>query len=105
MRTGIAIAILALAGAPARAHRLDEYLQGTIVSVERNRLQVQMTLTAGIAVYPFVASGIDADGNGVFSEKEQREYAARVLRDLSLHIDGDRRLRACCRSGSPPWTR
>jgi hypothetical protein len=31
---------------------------------------------------------IDRDGDGLISETEQRAYAARVLRDLSLSIDG-----------------
>ncbi len=47
-----AAAILVLAGTPAFAHRLDEYLQGTIISVEKNRVDFQMTLTPGVAVFP-----------------------------------------------------
>lgn len=85
-----AAVILLLAGKPAPAHRLDEYLQGTILSVEKSRLQAQMTLTPGVAVYPIVLAGIDTDGDGVVSETEQRAYAERVLRDLSLTMDGHR---------------
>jgi hypothetical protein len=90
MTTRLIVAIFALTGPLAFAHRLDEYLQGTIISVESNRLQAQMTLTPGVAVFPFVMSSIDSDGNGMLSEQEQRAYAARVLRDLSLAIDGNR---------------
>jgi len=90
MRAGLAAAILALAGTPAFAHRLDEYLQGTIISVEKNRIELQMTLTPGVAVYPIVLAEMDTDASGVISETEQREYAGRVLRDLSLTIDGHR---------------
>jgi hypothetical protein len=90
MRTLVTVTILALAATAALAHRLDEYLQGTIVSVEKNRLQAQMTLTPGVAVYPIVIGQIDTDANSIISEAEQRAYAERVLRDLSLTIDGHR---------------
>lgn len=85
-----AAVVFLLAGTPALAHRLDEYLQGTLISVEKGRLQAQMTLTPGVAVYPIVIAGIDTDADGVISETEQRVYAGRVLRDLSLTIDGHR---------------
>jgi hypothetical protein len=90
MKLKFAAVILLLAGMPAFAHRLDEYLQGTIVSVEKNRLQAQMTLTPGVAVYPIVLAAIDSDADGVISSAEQRAYAEQVLRDLSLAIDGHR---------------
>jgi hypothetical protein len=88
MRTRLAIAILLLSTARASAHRLDEYLQATLISIANDRLQVEMTLTPGVAVFPIVAADIDTDHDGVISETEQRAYAARVLRDLSLTIDG-----------------
>jgi hypothetical protein len=90
MKCKLAAAILLLAGTPGLAHRLDEYLQGTIVSIEKNRLQAQMTLTPGVAVYPIVLAAIDTDADGVISSTEQRAYAEQVLRDLSLAIDGHR---------------
>lgn len=88
----VAAALLVLSGiaTPAFAHRLDEYLQGTILSVGKSTLQAEITLMPGVAVFPFLISQIDTDANGVISEAEQRAYAARVLRDLSLSIDGDR---------------
>jgi hypothetical protein len=85
-----AAAIILLAGMPARAHRLDEYLQGTLISVDKTRLEAQISLTPGVAVFPFVLAGIDIDGDGFISGAEQRAYASRVLRDLSLSIDGQR---------------
>jgi hypothetical protein len=90
MTRGLAATILLLASARGVAHRLDEYLQGTIVSVDKNRLQGHMTLTPGIAVLPFVISQIDTNADGVISEAEQVNYAGRVLRDLSLSSDGHR---------------
>ena len=90
MRTTVAAAAIVLLGAPALAHRLDEYLQGTILSVEKNAVQGQMTLTPGVAVFPILLADFDTDGDGVISETEQRAYAERVLGDVSLRIDGHR---------------
>ena len=74
----IAAAILLLTVEPALAHRVDEYLQGTLISIEKDRIQVEMTLTPGVAVLPAVLAAIGTDGNA---------YALRVLGDLSLRID------------------
>jgi hypothetical protein len=83
-----AVAILVLAGTPALAHRLDEYLQGTIISVEKNRVDFQMTLTPGVAVFPVLIAEIDLNADGVISRIEQRAYAGRILDDLTMSIDG-----------------
>jgi hypothetical protein len=83
-----AAAILLLAGMPAFAHRLDEFLQGTLIAVEENRVTAQMTLTPGVAVFPMLMPEIDLDSDGVISGIEQRAYAGRVLGDLSIAIDG-----------------
>ena len=81
-------AILLLTATPACAHRLDEYLQATLVSVENARVEAQITLTPGVAVYPIVIADIHTNANEAISADEQRAYAGRVLRDLSLMIDG-----------------
>ncbi len=88
MKLPLAAPLLVVAAMPVNAHRLDEYLQGTIISVEKNRLQAQMTLTPGVSVSPFLIASIDTDADGVISEKEQRAYAGRVLHDVSISIDG-----------------
>ena len=89
MRTSLVagIAMLLLAATPAHAHRLDEYLQATMISVGRDRVQLQLRLTPGVAVFPTLRE-IDTNLDGVISDAEQRAYAERVLRDLSLAIDG-----------------
>src|SRR2546426_1892318 len=71
-------------------HRLDEYLQATIISVERDRVHASMRLIPGVAVFPAVFASIDTNGDGFISQVEQRSYAERVLRELSLMIDGKR---------------
>jgi hypothetical protein len=87
MRVWFAATILFLAGAPAHAHRLDEYLQGTLLSIEKNRVDVQITLTPGVAVFLILLAEMDTDADGVISTAEQQAYARRVLGDLSLRID------------------
>lgn len=90
MKLTLAAAMLVFSAAPGPAHRLDEYLQGTILSIEKSRLHAEMTLTPGVSVFPQLIADIDGDADGSISEAEQRAYAARVLQDLSLTLDGHR---------------
>jgi len=83
----IAACVLA-SGKAAFAHRIDEYLQATILSLEGNRVQASMRLIPGILVSSSVIAGIDSNGDGAFSEGEERAYAQRVLDDLTITIDG-----------------
>jgi hypothetical protein len=81
-------ATLLTMAAPLSAHRLDEYLQATLLSVEKDRLQVSLRMIPGVAVAPAVIWSIDTDRDGLLSEAERQTYARRVLGDLSLRIDG-----------------
>jgi hypothetical protein len=90
MKFKFAAAIFILAATPALAHRLDEYLQNTIISVEPDRIHLQMTLTPGVAILPRLLATIDADGDGAISDTEQRAYAEAVLRDITLTVDSHR---------------
>ena len=84
----IATALLLALTAPAHAHRLDEYLQATILSIQGTHVEGFMRLVPGVAVSSIVISSIDTNGDGTLSEPEQQVYALRVLGDLSLSIDG-----------------
>ena len=84
----LAVVLLIGFGAPAQAHRLDEYLQETIVSVSPHQVELKLYLTAGVNVAPAVLAQIDADHDGVVSPAEQQAYADQVRRDLSLSLDG-----------------
>lgn len=87
-RRTVGAALFLLLIAPAFAHRLDEYLQATMISLERERVQVLMRLVPGVAVSGRVLAMIDTDGDGAISKAEQHAYAALVLHDVSLAIDG-----------------
>ena len=63
-----AAAAILVAGPPVFAHRLDEYLEASMFSVEKDRVQVQIRLTAGVAVFPIVLANIDTNADGVISE-------------------------------------
>jgi HupE / UreJ protein len=89
MKTKVGALMLLLSiAAPAFAHRLDEYLQATLFSVESDALRGSMRLVPGVAVAPAVIEGIDTNGDGVISAAEQQAYAQRVLGDLTLRVDG-----------------
>ena len=81
-------ALLGLLATPALAHRLDEYLQATILSIEPEKVQATMRLVPGVAVAPGVIASIDSNHDGVLSPDEQRRYAYKVLADLQLREDG-----------------
>lgn len=91
MKTNLACcsAIILALSTQAFAHRLDEYLQATLVSLGKDRIEVEMRLTPGVAVSSFVLATIDRNGDGVISSEEQSAYVAQVLRDVSITLDGD----------------
>src|SRR5262249_53406279 len=64
------------------AHRLDEYLQATLVSIEPNAIRLQINLTPGVAVAEPVLARIDLDRDGVISTNEAAAYAEMLKRDL-----------------------
>jgi HupE / UreJ protein len=84
-----AVVLLAAAGF-VFAHRLDEYLQATIFSLEKDRVVGFMRLVPGVAVSSVVIASIDTNADGVLSGSEQRAYAERVLGEVSLTVDGNR---------------
>lgn len=82
-----AAVILSVAG-PLSAHRLDQYLQATLISVEKNHVQAFMRLIPGVAVSSTVLASVDTNADGILSKAEQQAYAEQVLRDVSISIDG-----------------
>ena len=84
----IALVLFGLVPTAAVAHRLDEYLQATILSIEPGSVHATMRLVPGVAVAPGVIASIDSDHDGVLSPDEQHRYAERVLADQQLKEDG-----------------
>ena len=72
----------------AQAHRLDEYLQATLIGITRTGIELELQLTPGVAVLPLVLSVIDRDHNGRISPEEERAYASLVAREVELKVDG-----------------
>jgi len=82
-----ALLALSLAGGAA-AHRLDEYLQATLLGVTRDGIDVEIRLTPGVAMLPVLLAVIDQDRDGRISSEEERNYLGRVARDVELRVDG-----------------
>jgi hypothetical protein len=72
---------------PAKAHRLDEYLQAARFSVARNGLNFEIDLTPGSAVASRIFSLIDTNKDGRISEAEGSAYAEQLRRSIELSID------------------
>ena len=70
------------------AHRLDEYLQATLVSIEPGAVRLHINFTPGVEVAEQVLANIDRDHDGVISTNEATAYAKEVMRDLVLRLDG-----------------
>jgi HupE / UreJ protein len=88
MRLAITLAACLSVASHLSAHRLDEYLQATLFSVEKDHVQGSLRLIPGVAVSSLILANIDTNRDGVISETETRTYAESVLHDLSLTVDG-----------------
>jgi hypothetical protein len=87
MRTGLLGFLLLALATDALAHRLDEYLQATRVSVATNRIDLSIDLTPGVAVAGQVLAVIDEDRDGRVSKEEVAAYGQRVLKDIRVGLD------------------
>jgi hypothetical protein len=87
-RMGVsALLALSLVGS-APAHRLDEYLQATLIGVTRDAVDVEIHLTPGVAMLAVLMAVIDQDRDGRISPDEERAYVGRVAREVELRVDG-----------------
>ena len=85
-RLGLLLGLVAMP-ATCLAHRLDEYLQATLVTIEPNEVRLQINLTPGVAVADHVLARIDRDHDGVISTNEAVAYAESMRRDLTVELD------------------
>jgi hypothetical protein len=87
----VALAGILLVFAPgASAHRLDQYLQATRLSLAQNQVGVEIDLTPGVDVAPMIFSLINTDHDGRISASEGEKYAKQVVQETILEIDGHR---------------
>jgi hypothetical protein len=73
--------------APAGAHRLDEYLQATRLSIDIERVGLEIDLTPGVAVAPTIFAWIDTNRDGQISNAEGEAYARQLLSAVVLSVD------------------
>lgn len=86
-RLALALLLSAFFSTRALAHRLDEYLQATIVVIEPGGIRLQMNLTPGVQVAETILAQIDRDHSGIISDAEAVAYAESLKRDLTLQLD------------------
>ncbi|MBS1102845.1 hypothetical protein JK202_07400 [Gluconobacter sp. Dm-62] len=74
----------------ASAHRLDEYLQVTMIDLARDHiaLHLHLRLVPGVEVAAGVIRQMDTNHDGVLSRAEQETYVYRVTQNLSLSLNG-----------------
>lgn len=72
----------------ALAHRLDEYLQATLVTIDPTEIRLQINLTPGVEVADKVLALVDRDHDGMISTNEARAYCELLKSDLSMQLDG-----------------
>ncbi len=72
----------------ASAHRLDECLQATRISVETNRIDLAIDLTPGVAMANRLWGLVDEDRDGQVSAEEQAAYVRRVWKETRIGLDG-----------------
>jgi hypothetical protein len=88
-RTLFALAGALLIFAPcANAHRLDQYLQATRLSLATDQVAVEIDLTPGVDVAQAIFALINTDHDGRISPSEAERYANQVVRETVLQIDG-----------------
>ncbi len=79
---------IVLAGAPASAHRLDEYLQAMRVDVRTDGIVVELDLTPGANLAADIIAALDRNGDGEIGPDEADSHATGVLNSLDVQIDG-----------------
>jgi hypothetical protein len=86
-KTAIALAVVC-AASDVSAHRYDELLQAARIGIAPQRVELEVSLTPGMAVAEGVIGEIDRDRDGAWSEVERRAYVARVVTAMQLAVDG-----------------
>lgn len=72
----------------ASAHRLNEYLQATTISLSKDSVRLRIDLTPGSDIAIAVLKAIDTNSDGLISATEQLAYVKLMVSKLFLTIDG-----------------
>jgi nickel/cobalt transporter (NicO) family protein len=83
-----AIPLALLPAGAASAHPLDVYLQGSYVTLAPSAVEVELDLSPGVLVAPRALAALDPDGDRTISSTESGTYAAGVLRQVEVRVDG-----------------
>ena len=83
-----AVIVILIASAEASAHRLDEYLQASRVSLGLGRISVEIDLTPGASIALGIITLLDRDRDGLISPLEATAYGEDVLSDVVVEFDG-----------------
>ncbi|QEW23565.1 hypothetical protein LA6_005802 (plasmid) [Marinibacterium anthonyi] len=84
----LSLACIVASAAPAFAHRLDGYLQASVLSLGPERLTISLALTPGHEEAELLIAAADLDHDGTLSDEELHHHAETVVQDLALEIDG-----------------
>lgn len=87
MRARLLLPLALIWATPAAAHP-EHYEQAAYVTLGRDRVTLQLELSAGPLVASRVVRAIDANGDLEFSKEEERAYTNALLREVSLEVDG-----------------
>jgi hypothetical protein len=74
--------------AGVQAHRLDEVLQTTRISIGVNQIDLDVAISPGIETAAAVLSAVDVNRNGAIDAIERRSYVDGIARALRLSVDG-----------------
>jgi hydrogenase/urease accessory protein HupE len=80
--------LLLLSSLSVFAHRLNEYLEATTISLTRSKISLELRLTPGVAVAADILKAIDLNHDNQFSPGEQHAYLNALGSDLKLALDG-----------------
>ena len=82
------ISPLVIHAGSASAHSLDQYVQASYITVAPSQIGVELDVTPGVLIAPQVLALLDANGDQQISDAEGQAYAARILKDVTLTVDG-----------------
>jgi hypothetical protein len=72
----------------ALAHPRDELVQAAYLQLAPDSVELEIDLTAGDLVAKAFLSSMDTNRNGTLEDGEAQTYAAEMLRQLRLSVDG-----------------